>query len=167
MVASGVTQQREKLAHGRRPRTALKHGGRDASDRGVFGHRPGDDPCTQRVEHQQREHRDPDTRGDHRLGELAVVDPTDDPGFKEIAAQTSDFVFVPRCCAHSFLVRSEQARMLVTFGPAGIEGFFAELGTDARSAGGPPPPAAPDPQVFARAAGRYEMDIVGPRPASD
>ena len=83
----------------------------------------------------------------------------------EIPASRSDFVFVPRGCPHTFLVRSERARMLVTFGPAGIEGFFTELGTDAQRALKPPAPAAPDPGWFATVADRYEMDIVGPPPA--
>jgi quercetin dioxygenase-like cupin family protein len=88
-------------------------------------------------------------------------------GEHEMPATTGDFVFVPRGCPHTFLVRSEQARMFVTFGPAGIEGFFCELGTSATA--GHPKPAAqpPDPDVFAVVAGRYSMDIVGPPPVLD
>jgi quercetin dioxygenase-like cupin family protein len=87
-------------------------------------------------------------------------------GDGEITATAADFVFVPRGCPHTFLVRSEQARMFVTFGPAGIEGFFTELGTNA---GHRPKPraATPDPQLFAAVADRYGMDILGPPPALD
>ena len=85
----------------------------------------------------------------------------------EIAAGPSDFVFVGRSSPHAFLVRSEQARMFVTFGPAGIEGFFSELGTDARRSEAPPAPEAPDPELFASVAARYAMDIVGPPPRED
>ena len=82
----------------------------------------------------------------------------------EIAATASDFVFVPRGCPHTFLVRSEQARMLVTFGPAGVEGFFTELGTSATDGRPKPAAQAPDPQLFATVADRYEMNIVEPPP---
>jgi hypothetical protein len=55
--------------------------------------------------------------------------------------------------------------MLVTFGPAGIEGFFTELGTHTRNP--EPEVQAPDPGLFATAADRYQMDIVGPPPTLD
>jgi quercetin dioxygenase-like cupin family protein len=88
-------------------------------------------------------------------------------GQMEIPATAGDFVFVPMGCPHTFLVRSEQARMFVTFGPGGVEGFFCELGTSA-SDGHPKPAAqAPDPQLFATVANRYRMDIVGPPPSLD
>jgi quercetin dioxygenase-like cupin family protein len=87
-------------------------------------------------------------------------------GEAQILAGAADFVFIPRGCPHTFIVRSEQARMLVTFGPAGAEEFFAELGTDA--AHQPKPAAdAPDPEVFATIADRYGMDIVGGPPTLD
>jgi hypothetical protein len=57
--------------------------------------------------------------------------------------------------------------MLVTFGPAGVEGFFTELGTDAGAGHAEPAAQAPDPQLFAAVADRYEMDIVGPPPTID
>ena len=85
----------------------------------------------------------------------------------EIAATASDFMFVPRGCPHTFLVRSERARILVTFGPAGIEGFFTELGTSATDGHPKPAVQAPDPQLFATVADRYGMDIVGPPPSLD
>ncbi len=80
-------------------------------------------------------------------------------GGAEIAATASDFVFVRRGSPHTFLVRSEQARMLVTFGPAGVEGFFTALGIDAHRAHNPPAPAPPDPELFATVAGRFGMDM--------
>jgi quercetin dioxygenase-like cupin family protein len=86
---------------------------------------------------------------------------------EQIAASPGDFVFVAKGCAHTFLVRSPQARMLVTFGPAGVEGFFTELGTDATARHGKPAPQAPDPVLFARVADVYGMDIVGPPPTLD
>jgi quercetin dioxygenase-like cupin family protein len=85
-------------------------------------------------------------------------------GDAEIEATSGDFVFVPRGCPHTFLVRSTQARMFVTFGPAGVEGFFSELGTNATDGQPKPGPEAPNPERFARVADRYGMDIVGPPP---
>jgi quercetin dioxygenase-like cupin family protein len=86
-------------------------------------------------------------------------------GDTEIPANAGDSVFIPRGCAHTFLVRSEQARMLVTFGPAGVEGFFCGLGSDARRS--QLPTEAPDPELFAAVADRYQMDILGPPPTLD
>lgn len=83
-------------------------------------------------------------------------------GEAKIAAAAGDYVFVSKGCPHTFIVRSEQARMLVTFGPAGVEGFFTELGTDAQHP--KPAPQAPDPERFASVADGYGMDIVGPPP---
>jgi mannose-6-phosphate isomerase-like protein (cupin superfamily) len=63
------------------------------------------------------------------------------------------FVFVPSGVAHCFQnTGDEPARMLVTFTPAGMEGFFEEL---ARL-------DAVDPAAFRDAAGGYGMTVVGP-----
>lgn len=86
---------------------------------------------------------------------------------EEISAFAGDFVFVPRGRPHTFLVRSPSARMLVTFGPAGAEGFFTKLGADASGGHDKPAAQAPDPELFARVADSYGMDIVGPPPALD
>jgi quercetin dioxygenase-like cupin family protein len=81
---------------------------------------------------------------------------------QQIPAGANDFVFVPRGCVHSYLVRSPQARMLATFGPAGIEGFFTELGIDYGRE--KPMPQPPDPELFGRVANTYSIEIVGPPP---
>jgi hypothetical protein len=88
----------------------------------------------------------------------ATAEPADHP------ATTGDFVCVRRGCPHTFVVRSQEARMLVTFGPAGIEGFFTALGTRVTCSHEAPEPEAPDPELFARVADRYGMDVVGEPP---
>ncbi len=63
------------------------------------------------------------------------------------------FVFVPRGTPHTFQnVGDGQARMLVSFTPSGMEGFFdgfAEL-------------EAPGPEGFARIGAEVGMAVVGP-----
>src|SRR5438876_4473356 len=56
-----------------------------------------------------------------------------------IEAVAGSLVYGPRGVAHRFHVDSAEARMLLFFGPAGVEGFFREGGKPARSR--EPPPA--------------------------
>jgi hypothetical protein len=44
-----------------------------------------------------------------------------------MSAARGDFVFGPKGDPHTFLVQSEWVELLVTFSPAGIDGFFAEV----------------------------------------
>src|SRR6266480_3917330 len=55
-----------------------------------------------------------------------------------IEAVGGSFVHGPRGIAHSFHVDSPEARMLLFFGPAGVEGFFREGGKPAESLRLPP-----------------------------
>ncbi|HEX5224723.1 MAG TPA: quercetin 2,3-dioxygenase [Solirubrobacteraceae bacterium] len=82
----------------------------------------------------------------------------------EVAA--GDYALVPRGTPHAYLVRSERARMLVTFSPAGFEEAFSDLGVPAAES--PEPPADtvfPPPEEMARAFGAYSCEILGPPPA--
>jgi quercetin dioxygenase-like cupin family protein len=56
-----------------------------------------------------------------------------------IEAVAGSLVYSPRDAAHAFRVDSAEARMLLFFGPAGVEGFFRDGGKPARSPGLPPP----------------------------
>lgn len=68
-------------------------------------------------------------------------------------APTGSFVFIPRGLPHCFQnVGSGPATMLITFTPAGMEGFF-ERQADL---------AAFDLDAFRRAAAEEGMDVVGP-----
>jgi len=78
-------------------------------------------------------------------------------------AVAGSLVYGPRNVAHSFHVDSDEARLLLIFGPAGVEGFFREGGKPARSIGLPPA----DEQFLDRGAlmeiaARYQQEFVGP-----
>jgi len=93
-------------------------------------------------------------------------------GDERIEAGPGDFVLGPKGVAHTFLVTSERAEFLVTFAPAGtegpagcgVDGFFREIAVPVVPGQAPPAPTAPDPEDFARRAGRYGIEIVGPPP---
>ena len=63
-------------------------------------------------------------------------------GEQTFEVSTGDFIHIPRGTVHSFRNGSKPSRLLATFSPAGIEGFFREAG-DLLPAGGrlksPPP----------------------------
>lgn len=65
---------------------------------------------------------------------------------EEVVATDGDFVRAPAGVWHTFVVESDEAEFLVLFSPAGMEGFFRELGRPAEAmelpAGrvGPPEP---------------------------
>jgi len=56
-----------------------------------------------------------------------------------IEAVAGSLVYGPRNVAHAFRVDSAEARLLLFFGPAGVERFFREAGKPARSGACPPP----------------------------
>ena len=63
------------------------------------------------------------------------------------------FVFVPRGLAHCFQnIGDRHARILLTFAPAGMEGFFDRLSEFTEF----------DPDAFRRAAAEHGMEVVGP-----
>jgi quercetin dioxygenase-like cupin family protein len=76
------------------------------------------------------------------------------------------FALVPRGVPHAYVVRSEQARMLVTFSPAGFEEAFVDLGVDAAESAEPPVETVMPPvEEIVRAFAPYGCEIVGPPPA--
>jgi quercetin dioxygenase-like cupin family protein len=80
-----------------------------------------------------------------------------------IEAIGGSLIYGPRDVPHSFHVDSAEARLLLFFGPAGVEGFFREAGKAARSEGLPPA----DEQFLDRDAlmeigARYHQEFVGP-----
>lgn len=52
---------------------------------------------------------------------------------------TGDFIHIPRETVHSFRTGPRPARLLATFSPAGIEGFFREAGERAHDRVSAPP----------------------------
>ncbi len=80
-----------------------------------------------------------------------------------IEAVAGSLVYGPRGVPHAFHVDSAEARILLFFGPAGVEGFFREGGKPARSL--ELPPAGEqflDKQALIEVAGRYQQEVVGP-----
>ena len=65
--------------------------------------------------------------------------------------------------AHAFRVDSGEARLLLFFGPAGVERFFLDGGKPARFRGLPPAGEVfIDKEAPKEIGGRYSQDFVGP-----
>lgn len=85
-------------------------------------------------------------------------------GDGRIDVSPGDFVFMPREVPHTYLVRSERARALVTYAPGGVEQFFADMGIPAATRISRPRPWCLT-TTRSRALGRYGVEIVGPPPS--
>jgi quercetin dioxygenase-like cupin family protein len=68
-------------------------------------------------------------------------------GDRTIQATAGDFIYIPRQVVHAFKNGAAPAKLLATFTPAGIEGFFQEAGEPALDRSAPPPVTA---QTIAR-----------------
>jgi quercetin dioxygenase-like cupin family protein len=80
-----------------------------------------------------------------------------------IEAVAGSVVYGPRDVAHRFYVDSAEARILLFFGPAGVEGFFREGGKPARSLGLPPANEQfLDKLALKEIGSRYGQEFVGP-----
>ena len=80
-----------------------------------------------------------------------------------IEAVAGSFVYGPRDVAHAFHVDSAEARLLLFFGPAGVEGFFREGGKPAGFVGLPPADEQfLDKQALKEIGSRYNQEFVGP-----
>ena len=80
-----------------------------------------------------------------------------------IEAVAGSVVYGPRDVPHGFHVDSPEARLLLFFGPAGVEGFFRDGGKPAGSLGLPPAGEQfLDRQALKEIAGRYDQEFVGP-----
>jgi quercetin dioxygenase-like cupin family protein len=76
-----------------------------------------------------------------------------------------DYALVPRGIPHAYVVRSERARMLVTFSPSGFEEVFSHLGVPvAESAEPPVETVLPPVEEIVRAFAPYGCEILGPPP---
>jgi quercetin dioxygenase-like cupin family protein len=78
-------------------------------------------------------------------------------------AVAGSLIYGPRDVAHGFHVDSAEARLLLFFGPAGVEGFFREAGKPAGSLGLPSPGEEfLDKQALMEISSRYDQEFVGP-----
>ncbi len=80
-----------------------------------------------------------------------------------IEAVSGSVVYGPRDVAHAFRVDSTEARLLLFFGPAGVEGFFRDGGKPAGFVGLPPADEQfLDKDVLKEIGARYNQEFVGP-----
>ena len=71
-------------------------------------------------------------------------------------------VFLPRDREHTFTVASEEARLLVLLVPAGLEGYYRELGRPAEQGDGPSEDRRLDVERLVTITARYGVAITGP-----
>ena len=86
----------------------------------------------------------------HREDEIFYVlegEMTFSVGDRTIKATPGTMVFLPRDVAHSFVIESEQVRVLAVSAPAGLEGFFKECSVPAPSMTLPPPTETPYSEI--------------------
>ena len=83
-------------------------------------------------------------------------------GDEQIDLGAGDFLFAPRGVAHSYVVRSERARMLVTLSPSGVEKLFVSLGAPVTSAEPPAGAVMPPMDELARLFADHGVEILGP-----
>src|SRR5437764_15224220 len=80
-----------------------------------------------------------------------------------IEAVAGSVAYGPRDVPHGFHVDSAEARLLLFFEPAGVEGFFRDGGKPGQSLGIPPADEQfLDRQALKEIAGRYDQEFVGP-----
>ena len=86
-----------------------------------------------------------------------------------IEAVAGSLVYGPRDVPHQFRVDSDEARMLLIFGPAGVERFFREGGKPAGFLGLPPVDEVfLDRDALKAIGARYGQEFIGPPlPAKD
>ena len=78
-------------------------------------------------------------------------------------ADAGSFVYTPRGTGHSFHIDSDDARLLLFFGPAGAEAFFREVATPAQALTLPPSDVPiPDRDTLVKIAAKHGQTILGP-----
>jgi quercetin dioxygenase-like cupin family protein len=93
-------------------------------------------------------------------GEVTVL-----VGDERIDLRTGSYCFAPRGIRHTWIVRSERARMLVTVSPAGLEQAFVSLGVPVTGPEPPAEPVLPAPDELIRLFAGYGVEILGPPPS--
>lgn len=80
-----------------------------------------------------------------------------------IEAIAGSLIYGPRNVPHAFRVDSAEARLLLFFGPAGVEGFFREGGKPARSLALPPADEQfIDKQALMEIGRQHAQEFIGP-----
>ena len=86
-------------------------------------------------------------------------------GDRTIRATPGTMVSVPRHTVHSFVIESEQLRVLTFLTPAGMEGWFKEFSVPAPTMTLPPPAETPYSEIeeMLAAAPRFGIEFVLPK----
>jgi len=87
-------------------------------------------------------------------------------GGRTIKATPGTMVFLPRDVVHSFVIESDQMRVLVLLAPAGLEEWFKEFSVPAPALTLPPATEVPysEIQKMLAAAPGYGLEFVMPKP---
>jgi len=80
-------------------------------------------------------------------------------GDDEVDLGPRSFVYGPRGIAHGFTMNSDTGRVLLFFGPAGVEEFFREAAAYLATV---PPGQPPDPKTMGEIGARHGQQNVGP-----
>jgi quercetin dioxygenase-like cupin family protein len=84
-------------------------------------------------------------------------------GQEVVEGTAGSFAYTPRGVSHAFMIDSAEARLLLFFGPAGVERFFREVGTPATTVGPPPADLPPfDREAAIAIMARHGQTVVGP-----
>ncbi len=83
-------------------------------------------------------------------------------GEERIDLKAGDYLFAPRGIAHTYIVRSERARMLVTASPGGVEQVFVSLGVPVTGSEPPTDAVMPPMDELVRLFAGYGCEILGP-----
>ncbi len=84
-------------------------------------------------------------------------------GSEVVEAIAGSLVYGPRDVPHAFRVDSDEARLLLFFGPSGVERFFRQGGKPAGFVGLPPASEEFMDRLELKAVGeRYDQEFVGP-----
>lgn len=82
---------------------------------------------------------------------------------KVVEGVPGTLAYTPRGVGHSFHADSDDARILLFFGPAGVEEFFREVATPARALTLPPPgEPVPDRETLVKIMSRHGQTVLGP-----
>jgi quercetin dioxygenase-like cupin family protein len=120
------------------------------------------------IEAVARRGNDPPPHIHHREEETFYVlegEMTFSVGGQTIKATPGTMICLPRNVAHSFVIDSEQVRMLILLTPAGFEGWFKEFGVPAPAMTLPLHVEVPynDLQRMLEAGPRYGIEFVSPK----
>jgi quercetin dioxygenase-like cupin family protein len=85
-------------------------------------------------------------------------------GDETVAGPPGTWIFVPRNTSHAWRCDSPQARLLSVTVPAGVEGFYRQVGASVTDRTQLPARSEPDVEALSGTAAQHGITIVGPPP---